>query len=319
MQIVYLDQNKWIELARAEKHPERHPEVHALLETLHQGVSTGRIALPLTATNIYETQKIADPRQRHDLALVQSFLSRGLVFRGRHKRLEVEIAELMRAAYGGQTSQPPDWWFLSEIFFEAFFELSDPRQTFEISDRVVAAIRQRPQEALYDYLVSISESTRLASVRSFTEGSRQLRLRIEERRKAHAQEPLALRRRIYGAILMQDEIDLIFRLATRAGAPWQSVSDIGSALARRMIDDVPAFNIEREIALRLEAQSRHVVENDFRDMQSFCAVIPYADAIIAENMFVNLARQARLDRKYGCRLSTSVLSMQDLLACAGGG
>ena len=49
-------------------------------------------------------------------------------------------------------------------------------------------------------------------------------------------------------------------------------------------------------------------------MQSFCAVIPYADAIVAENMFVNLARQAKLDRKYQTRIYTSIFDLRETLA-----
>ncbi len=36
MRIVYLDQNKWIDLARAVKYPAENPEVRAILELLCQ-------------------------------------------------------------------------------------------------------------------------------------------------------------------------------------------------------------------------------------------------------------------------------------------
>jgi len=45
----------------------------------------GRIIVPLTQTNIYETHKINDPQRRHDLAYVQVTLSQGRAFRGRHR------------------------------------------------------------------------------------------------------------------------------------------------------------------------------------------------------------------------------------------
>jgi hypothetical protein len=312
--IAYLDQNKWIELARAAKHPEQHPDARALLETLCETVAAGRLVLPLTASNIYETHKIADLGRRHDLAYVQSVLSRGFVFRGRHRRLEVEIARLVKAVYGVPAAEPSGQWFLSDIFFEAFAERTDKRLGVEISDRVLSAIRGQPSEALYNYLAATPEGTRTASVKNFSDGSDQLRLRIEERRKQHANESQSMRRKIHSALLMINEIDLIIELAIRAGASWKTVSDIGSAVARRLIEDVPTYYVEREIALRLEAQSRPIEENDFRDMQSFCAVVPYADAIVAENMFVSLARQAKLDRKYHTRLYTSIFDLPETLA-----
>jgi hypothetical protein len=83
--------------------------------------------------------------------------------------------------------------------------------------------------------------------------------------------------------------------------------------ARRIITDVPTYYIEREITLRLEAQDRPRHENDFRDMQSFCAVLSYADQVIGENQFVNLAPQAGLNKKYRAELATDVLAVRKYL------
>jgi hypothetical protein len=115
-----------------------------------------------------------------------------------------------------------------------------------------------------------------------------------------------MRRRIYSVLLMVDEVEHIIRFANAMGIPWRGVQDIGPTNARRILDEVPAYYIEREVALRLEAQSRPVEENDFRDLQSFCAAIPYADLVIGENQFVNLAWQAGLDKKFNTRLATDI-------------
>jgi hypothetical protein len=44
-----------------------------------------------------------------------------------------------------------------------------------------------------------------------------------------------------------------------------------------------------------------------RDMQAYSAAIPYADEIVGENQFINLARQARFGEKYGTKLETDLL------------
>jgi hypothetical protein len=100
MAVVYLDQNKWIELARAAKYPADYPDVRALLTIIQERVDAGTLVLPLTATNIYETHKINDATRRHELALVQAELSKGRVFHGRYKRLEAEVAEFVSRVYG---------------------------------------------------------------------------------------------------------------------------------------------------------------------------------------------------------------------------
>jgi hypothetical protein len=39
-------------------------------------------------------------------------------------------------------------------------------------------------------------------------------------------------------------------------------------------------------------------------MQAFCAVIAYADIVVAENQFSNLAQQAGLDKIFKTRVTT---------------
>jgi hypothetical protein len=113
---------------------------------------------------------------------------------------------------------------------------------------------------------------------------------------------------------MLDEFDVILGLAQRAGASWRTVSDVGSSNARRIITDVPTYYIERELVLRLEGQNRPIDENDFRDMQSFCTVCAYADLMVAENQFINLALQGGIDKKYSTRISTDIFTLGETLS-----
>ena len=70
--------------------------------------------------------------------------------------------------------------------------------------------------------------------------------------------------------------------------------------------DIPVFNVERELAVRLEDQARPISENDLRDMAAFTVALPLADLVVAEKLFINLAKQARLGERYGTNLLTSV-------------
>jgi hypothetical protein len=307
--IIYLDQNQWIELARAEKNPSERPQQFAVLKSLRARRDAGEIVLPLASTNIYETYKIADPQRRSTLALLQASLSGGLVFRGRHLRLEIELSAFLAANYHFDRPPLPQWWFLSDLFYEAFVETDDERAQLKISDRLVDLIRQHPATALYDHLTTASNDERLLAVKRWSDGSEALRSRIESRRGRHQNESLAMRRRIYNVLMFSGEIELLARLAGKYGVSWQSMNDIGSALARRLVNEMPIYNTERELVLRLEAQSRPINENDFRDVHAYCAAIPYADEVIGENHLINLTRQAGLGEKYSTRLETDILAL----------
>jgi hypothetical protein len=80
VQIVYLDQNKWIDLSRAVKYPADYPEQRTVLEVSVEEAKAGRIAVPLTLTNIYETRKINDPERGRGLAYVQATFEPGSGF-----------------------------------------------------------------------------------------------------------------------------------------------------------------------------------------------------------------------------------------------
>ncbi len=48
-------------------------------------------------------------------------------------------------------------------------------------------------------------------------------------------------------------------------------------------------------------------------MSAFTTVMPFADVIVAEKPFVNLARQARLGERYGTKLLTSLFELSALM------
>jgi hypothetical protein len=312
VQIVYLDQNKWIDLSRAVKYPADYPELRTVLEVLIEEAKAGRIALPLTQTNIYETHKINDPQRRYDLAYVQATLSQGLVFRGRYKRLETEVTDVLRGAYGLKLAEHAPHWFLSNVFFEATLEWKDPRLV-TISERLMEAIRKEPARYLFEYLMLTPDDVRVAAVARFTEGSDKLRQQIEERRARDANESLAMRRKIHSAMLTVNELDLILGFARSAGLPEQNKTEVLRKTCRKIINEAPTYFIEREIALRLEAQSRSIEENDLRDMPTFCAVVAYANIVVADNQFSSLAKQSGLDRKFETVITTNLLTLPEQL------
>lgn len=302
MLIAYLDQNKWIELAKGLSNaaPNNTQPIYRLIV---EAVDQGQLLLPLSFTNLYETMKVNIPERRVALASLQAKLSRGIVLRSRSGRRKREIMSALGAPVLTAGELP---WFLSSLFFEASIELDQLSIAGRPSDALVAAIRGNPAPFLFDYLIGHDDNVRQMAVRRFTKGIEVLRTRIEMRRAKHASESLAMRRRIYSALIMIDHVDLILETGRSIGQKWNVVSDIGSSLARRLMVDVPSFYIERELAIRLETQSRPLEANDFRDMQAFCVAFPYVDVIIAENLFTNLARQAGLDRKYGVRTETKL-------------
>jgi hypothetical protein len=301
MAIIYLDQNKWIELAGAVMGEPDGP-MAALAKGLAGAVASGRILVPLTSANIYETHKINDPERRVRIASLQVALSKGRVFRTRRDRLRIEVASFLREVAGLPDFQLEEGWFLSKVFPDAFA----PRETLALPQALAKLIGEQPELALFSYLTDTPDEVRRVAVRRMSDGLDRLRQRVESRRARDRDDPIGMRKRIYSASLLVEDGDLILSLAEESGTPWRSFGEMGGVIVRRLCREVPAYHTEVELAMKLEDQGRAITENDFRDMQAFSAAIPYAEAIIGEKQFVNLAVQCQLPQRYQTEVSTEL-------------
>lgn len=305
--LVFLDQNAWVALARGSWDKVEFPREHAALTKIVESVRSGSIIVPLTFANLYETSKINDPVRRANMARAQALISGGRVFRGRRRILGETLAKYIADKFSISRPAPEKYWFLSDLWFEASADYSPDTYGFEFSPRVLDYIRRDPARALFDYLLfDDAEEVRLEAVRRFSAGSAELIARIESQRAIVSGETLAMRKRVYSARLIIDELDFILATGRQLGLDWQTVRDLGSSLTRGITTDVPVLNVERELVVRLEGQLRDINENDLRDMASFIIVLPFADVVVAEKQFVNLARQARFGESLGTTLMTSI-------------
>jgi hypothetical protein len=307
--VAYFDQNAWVDLARGAWDKERYPKEHAALARVVERVQADDIVVPLSFANLYETTKINVPHRRANMARTQALISGGKVFRSRRRILSATLAAYIAEKRSIPHPELPRNWFLSDLWFESAGDYSPESYGFEIPARLIDLMSQNPAHAMFEYLLFEDEATRLEAVRRYSADSADLLTRMEARRALVANKPLALRKRAYGASLIINELDFIFATARNLGLKWSTVGDVGSSLVRSMAVDVPVLNMERELVVRLEDQDRALSENDLRDMMAFMTVLPLADVMVAEKQFVNLARQARLDKRYNTSLMTSIFDL----------
>lgn len=112
MDIVFLDQNKWIELAQVHSGHTTSGPVAELFPQLITAVQGKRVLFPLSASNIMETAKRNDPNSRRHVAETQAILSLGCVHRSRASRMAVELRSAIQRRFGVEpVSMPPNWAF----------------------------------------------------------------------------------------------------------------------------------------------------------------------------------------------------------------
>jgi len=77
--------------------------------------------------------------------------------------------------------------------------------------------------------------------------------------------------------------------------------------------DVPCFDIECRLAVKLEQQAKKVEGNDVFDISALTAAVPYCDAVVTEAFWVNLCKQSGVSSKYNARLFSSLAQVYDWL------
>ena len=310
MDVIFLDQNKWIDLARVEAGKAPTSQLALLYSELIAAVDAGQAIFPLTVSHILETSKRNDPISRGHAATVQARLSKGHVFRSRKARLLMEMRFALQQLFGETPLALPNDWAVVPGFMQAF----------EVFDEMVAlpedAARTRllnqhvdPRTQFLDYMLNQDDSIRRSAHAAFATESAALVTRMEERRSLLDGESVDLRRRAYAAKLFLDHQGYVAHVLGSLGHTVDEMKAKGPKAIVAFLELVPTLNVEAEIAARLEVQSRALEENDIRDMLSFYTALPYASHIVGEKGFGALARQARLDKKYGTVVSKSLESL----------
>jgi hypothetical protein len=314
MKILFLDQNKWIDIASAANGKPSSFEYVKIYHALVHAVESGKLIVPLTMSHIIETSKKNDIAQRQNLAKIQSELSKGLVFRSRESRLIQEIKTSLRKTFREPAIKLHSLWFIAEEFTQAFEEF----------DNHIAPLKKAPgnnsvnstsdaSKLLYNFLVLQDDNNRRKGIAEFSQGSDELVKNIEERRQRWKSASREKQSRAYAAQLFLDHQELIFSVLSTTGHNIEEFRQLGDSAIREFFEDVPTLKVEKELVIKLESQSRDIHSNDLRDMYSFCAAIPYADWLISENTFVTLAKQAKLDSLYKTKITTNLSDLSVLL------
>ncbi|MEO8488602.1 hypothetical protein [Pseudomonas sp.] len=313
MDIVYLDQNKWIELARVHSGTVRSGPLAELYFQLNSAVEAGRVLFPLSASHVLETSKRNDPVSRGHVAVTQAALSKGISYRSRTSRLREEISLSMHQIFGNPPADLPEHWFLAECFLEAFEPLDSLISQSEDVRRIAKILTViSPADLYIEYMTGQDDETRRIAHTSLQKGISELVLRIEMRRKRSTGERVDLRRRAYFVQLFIDHQEMFIHIASQLGYSYEHLKSFGASAVKALIEDVPTLNVEAEMSARLEAEAGALTTNDVLDMQSFYTAIPYSSRVIAEKASISRARQAKLDIRYQVTLSHSLTDLLNL-------
>lgn len=218
MDIVYLDQNKWIELAKVHAGKVSSGPIADLYAQFVRAVEHRQALFPLSATHVLETSKRNDPVSRGHLAKIQAKLSRGYVYRSRAGRLEVEIRETLCRLFSIKRPSLPPHWAIAHGFLQAF----EPMDTLIATPAEVQRLARinafiDPADLYIDYMMNQDDVRRREAHVKLAAATTDLVKQIESRRDRLAGESVDLRRRAYAVHLFMDHQDIFIRILNSLG------------------------------------------------------------------------------------------------------
>lgn len=312
MDIIFLDQNKWIEFAKVEAGKKVSLETSLLYENLISAVKDGKAIFPLTTSHIIETSKRNDLSSRLNVAMTQARLSKGLVFRSRKSRLLFEMCNALRRVFGEKIVLLPENWVVAG-FLEAFESLDlliATGKELEISSLINEHLN--PQSLYLEYMMNSNDIVRREAHNKMRAECETLVKRMEERILLYSGYPISTRKRAYSATVFMEHQNLLFEALQLTNHTFDDMREYGDNVILEFIKDVPTLNVEIEIACKLELRSAKIKTNSLFEMSSFSTAIPYCKFIVAEKDFVSLAKQAKLHEHYKTNISHSLNSLIDL-------
>lgn len=310
MDIIYLDQNKWIELAQVHAGSQTPEGLATLYNQLLNAVERGKVLFPLSLSHLIETSKRNDPISRGHVVKTQAQLSRGFAYRSRAGRLEMEIRITLHHLFSIDPPVLAKNWTIVPSFLQAFEPLDAFAAAKDIKKLAFINTFIDPSKLYVDYMNNQNDTERRMAHSKIAADTVDLVSRIEARRARLSGKSVDLRRRVYSAQLFIDHQDLFIRILNDMGYSFNQLQAIGERAGRALIEEVPTLNVEAEMAARLESKTGTLHSNDVLDILAFCTAIPYSDRIIAEKSTISLARQAKLNAQYKVVLSQS---LNDLL------
>jgi hypothetical protein len=310
---VYLDQNKWIDLAKALYRADAKPADKENAERLRSAVEDGRVRFPVGETHLLEAYRIGDRERRMRLASVLAAFSGGWFIASRQARLSHELdVALRKLLLMGEPSDRPSFGAFEQDFLWAFGESSHLAALTSIPEERLAAISTAvgPINGLLSYVGLNDEQIRRASVVRLKSLGLDLMDRIRSRRALTKSEPADIRFRAYSAQLFLEVQDKINDSLQRMGRTFGDLRALPDEQIVSLIDLVPCWDVERYLAVQIEQQwDREMEENDVYDIAALTAAVPYCDVVVTERLWVHLCIVSGLAERYNVKVISSVMEI----------
>lgn len=321
MLTVYLDQNKWIDLARAETgHPLGVPFVETLA-ALTWAVKEGRARFPLSAAHYYETGKQRDRRKRQELAATMMHLSGTLRLAPPHAIVPWEIRRALVTVLG-LPQAIPDMAIYGEGAAHAFGRPTlrytaptewddhalppDVRMELQRSANpeyeTLLLAGATPEGVPDDRRIVLNDVKSLTDAR-FVEGQRNVAEAVRKLGRHRLEEVMI-------ASTFADIVDPLVRAGIELGVGLDELLDN----MRPIVEAIPSRWVEMKLRHQRQANPQKAWHgNDLNDVTALAIAVPYCDVVVTERSWTSMLNVAKVPARFSHTVTASLRDVVDLL------
>ncbi|MYR55466.1 hypothetical protein GTY54_04125 [Streptomyces sp. SID625] len=343
--IVYLDQNKWVEILKAQKSGTDSPSL-AAAATLRKAVQSGSVVVPLAAGHYLETWHRSNWESRHDLARVMRDLSQFSTMAPVHRvqRWEIDLALIYYLGFGSGGAEPREIQkrILGRGVNHAFASptgrlrlvssvatddapegepLEPEPQLLDLLEKV----RALPNDAYEWWSIAGNANDSMIHKDWDTRGQHRIgeTYAMQERAlSAHLIDIPGREGRLDDLIAAQDLTEIsedVNEAAAEIGLDplnvyGKLVQMGGPKAVKGFLRAMPSVAVRYE-ARRLKHRNHQWPwqQHDHIDLAALSVAVPYADIVVTERQWAHLFKVAKLDHRFNTRVISRLRDLPQIL------
>jgi len=323
VQRVYLDQNMWIDLAKARAGRKEKAHLVEVLQATQDAVRAGYASFPLSAQHYIETSNRGSRESREHLAGLMLSLSQGHAIASAQAVVPYEI----EVALIKQLQLPDDLPPAIQIFGKGANHVFNTEVlTYEAPDEYeghplpakLQALATVVGSALTEFAILAgspsSETTRPAMTQhmrltglKFAAGQQDLRDRIAEMGHGQLEDAMT-------ATAIADILDPLQAVCARLGVDPVRLFAGGAEMLSSLVYAIPSRWVEREMRrLRHANPQMQWKGNDLNDVMALSVAVPYCDVVVTERQWTHLVRVAKVDQRFKTKVISDLRRLPELL------
>jgi len=325
---VYLDQNKWVDLARAATGHSKGARFIDALASARAAADSGTASFPLDIYRYLETGKRRDDRSRIDVADLMLELSKQHTMARPHALLPAEIDQALNRRFGRGEHRRQVRVFGSglrhitanAVTWPSFDPTRLPDKITEITPSALVKIEQSYNELVERELLRMGPQVLLKAgfdpsgadlAHQFIDYENSIGAAIRDQKLSRDLLELAVRASDLGGIRTA-----VTEALESIGMTWEDfIERMPPADLVNFIDDLPTryvTNVMRSAKLRQTQQKWE--PNDFNDLAALPVAAVYCDVVVTEKQWVHRLRQGRVEQRYNTTLLSDTASLVEVLA-----